>query len=270
MSFRHSGLTCAPGIDMMWQFSEDTRTDTRYCVRTSACEPHFWVRVPCKVRPQDCGSEISNVALWLTPGRCVCCLRCDLSSWSLLCPHKSRFLRSSCAPEMSKRKRSSSVHNDTSVAEEAGSQLPVTTTTQGVVQDQRTKKLKLLESHATTSPFPDYARPLPQEAFEVHNILLAAHPDLVSAPRADPAVSNDAAGTCGSVPNVLESLIGTILSQNTSSKNSTAAKRGLDAAFGRNNFERIVKADTNEVIEAIKTGGLANKKRKLFKTSYER
>lgn len=166
---------------------------------------------------------------------------------------------------MVKRQRASSpvLTNIASIA--APSQLPAITTTQTVVvQGQRTKKLKLLEIHATSSPFSEYARPTPQEAVEVHDILRAAHPDLLSHRRADPAVSNDAAGTCGNVPNVLESLIGTILSQNTSSRNSTAAKRGLDAAFGRNNFERIAKADAQEVIDAIRSGGLANKKAKVI------
>jgi endonuclease-3 len=62
------------------------------------------------------------------------------------------------------------------------------------------------------------------------------------------------------VPNVLESLIGTILSQNTSARNSTAAKRSLDSTFGRNDFSRIAAAPRADVVEALKMGGLANKK----------
>ncbi|KAJ3507093.1 hypothetical protein NLJ89_g6498 [Agrocybe chaxingu] len=70
----------------------------------------------------------------------------------------------------------------------------------------------------------------------------------------------NAAQTCGNVPNVIESLIGTILSQNTSGTNSGRAKANLDAAFGRNNFAAIAAAPLNEVVEAIRRGGLANKK----------
>jgi endonuclease-3 len=66
--------------------------------------------------------------------------------------------------------------------------------------------------------------------------------------------------TALSVPNVLESLIGTILSQNTSARNSTAAKRSLDATFGRRNYTRIAAAPKADVVEALKMGGLANKK----------
>ncbi|KAH9937965.1 DNA glycosylase [Amylocystis lapponica] len=123
----------------------------------------------------------------------------------------------------------------------------------------KAKKLKLLASHTLTSPFPEYPRPTPAEAAQVHALLAKEHPTLASERKA-PADSNDSAGTCGSVPNVLESLIGTILSQNTTSHNSTAAKRSLDTAFGRNDFAAIAQAPTKDVVEAIKMGGLANKK----------
>jgi endonuclease-3 len=62
------------------------------------------------------------------------------------------------------------------------------------------------------------------------------------------------------VPNVLESLIGTILSQNTSNHNSTTAKTSLDNTFGRNEFAKIAAAPKKDVVEALKMGGLANKK----------
>jgi endonuclease III len=127
----------------------------------------------------------------------------------------------------------------------------------------QSKKLKLLASHALESPFPDFSRPSPAEAQEVYDILANAHPQLAPSTK-DPSDANDAAATCGKVPNVLESLIGTILSQNTSGKNSTAAKRNLDSAFGRNNFEAIVNAPKAEVVEAIRTGGLANKKAEVI------
>ncbi|TFK85997.1 DNA glycosylase [Polyporus arcularius HHB13444] len=123
----------------------------------------------------------------------------------------------------------------------------------------RAKKLKLLASHSVTSPFPDFAHPTPTEAAQVHALLSSTHPDL-AARRRPPSEGNNSARTCGSVPNVLESLVGTILSQNTSSRNSTAAKRGLDTAFGRNNFAAVAQAKREDVVEAIRTGGLANKK----------
>lgn len=120
----------------------------------------------------------------------------------------------------------------------------------------KTKKLKLLESHTLSSPFPDFSSPTAAETYQVHNILSEAHSDI----SLDTSTSDNAASTCGKVPDVLESLIGTILSQNTSSRNSTAAKHNLDKVFGRNNFAAIATADKAAVVESIKMGGLANKK----------
>lgn len=123
----------------------------------------------------------------------------------------------------------------------------------------KSKKLKLLASHALASPFPDFARPSAEESYEVHKILSTEHPDVIPS-RVALTTSNNSAKTCGSVPNVLESLIGTILSQNTTGANSTAAKHSLDTRFGKNNFEAIATAAKAEVVDAIRMGGLANKK----------
>ncbi|TFK54897.1 DNA glycosylase [Heliocybe sulcata] len=124
---------------------------------------------------------------------------------------------------------------------------------------QKSKKLKLLDSYAADSPFPDYPHPTPEEASEVHTLLSKHHPTRSSV-RKDPSVANNSAQTCGGVPNVIDSLIGTILSQNTSSRNSSAAKKNLDDAFERNNFARIASAPRSEVVAALRTGGMANKK----------
>lgn len=119
-------------------------------------------------------------------------------------------------------------------------------------------------------------------------------------------MTKNSAETCGRSPNVLDALIGTILSQNTNSKNSTGAKKSLDAAFcsvappstpsstssssshsttspssrpqakvalldpdakipidltpDEHKFSRIANAPTEDVVEAIKSGGLARRK----------
>ena len=123
----------------------------------------------------------------------------------------------------------------------------------------KTKKLKLLASHALASPFPNYPHPTRTETFQIYDLLSKEHPSIATTRRA-PSAANNSAKTCGSVPNVLESLIGTILSQNTAGRNSTAAKRSLDETFGKNNFEAIATSPRAEVVEAIRRGGLANKK----------
>ena len=124
---------------------------------------------------------------------------------------------------------------------------------------QKSKKLKLHASHTLESPYPHFARPTSEEALEVLNILSNAH-STDGVVRERPPASANSAESCGNVPNVLEALIGTILSQNTSGKNSSAAKANLDAKFGRNNFAAIASAPQGEVVEAIRNGGLANKK----------
>ncbi len=128
------------------------------------------------------------------------------------------------------------------------------------------KKLKLQASFTTRSPFPDYPHPTPEEALNVYQILSTNHPAHVPALRRSPQPTNNSSQTCGHVPNVIEAVIGTILSQNTSGANSARAKSNLDETFGRNNFEVIACAPKEEVVDAIRTGGLANKKAGMIQT----
>ncbi|TFY64035.1 hypothetical protein EVG20_g6080 [Dentipellis fragilis] len=126
---------------------------------------------------------------------------------------------------------------------------------------RKTKKLKALADFTQTSPFPDFTSPTAQEASTIYSILAAAHPQHAHG-RKTPSSSLDAnsATTCGKVANVIDSLIGTILSQNTSSRNSTSAKLSLDAAFGRHGFAAMATAPRSAVVDAIRQGGLANRK----------
>ncbi|KAJ3565475.1 hypothetical protein NP233_g7611 [Leucocoprinus birnbaumii] len=160
-------------------------------------------------------------------------------------------VRSMASGSLSKRKRSSSPiialksEESSSIIEHS---------------PQRTKKQKLQASFTKISPFPDYPHPTPDEASAIHQLLNTTHRPDAPAVRQPPQATSNSAQTCGHVPNVIEAVIGTILSQNTSGTNCTRAKRGLDAAFGRNNFEAMANARKEEVVDAIRTGGLANKK----------
>jgi len=95
----------------------------------------------------------------------------------------------------------------------------------------------------------------------VRAVLARAHPGHASVRKkpSDDTESNSAQ-TCGAVSNVLDALIGTVLSQNTTGRNSTAAKRSLDAAFGRHGFAAMATAPRAAVVAAIRSGGLANRK----------
>ncbi|KAH7918804.1 DNA glycosylase [Leucogyrophana mollusca] len=127
------------------------------------------------------------------------------------------------------------------------------------------KKLKLLAEFNSTSPFPTFQHPTAAEAKSIH-ALLASHTPGGAPVHQAPSSGSNSATTCGHAPNVLDALIGTILSQNTSSANSSAAKRSLDAAFGtgESGFAKMVAAKRDDIVTAIRCGGLANRKAKII------
>ena len=160
----------------------------------------------------------------------------------------------------SNHERSLSPLTDLSPDEEPGKKITSSTPTSS---SSKSKKLRLAYTYATSSPFPNHSHPTPTEAQEVHTLLIQEHRELSSI-RKPPSETANSATTCGSVPNVLDSLIGTILSQSTSAANSTRAKRDLDTMFGRHNFAAIAEAPQEQVYEALKHGGLAQKKSKTI------
>lgn len=127
------------------------------------------------------------------------------------------------------------------------------------------KKLKLLAHHTICSPFPDFLHPSTEDARAIY-ALLASHTPGGAPVHSAPFADSNSATTCGHTPNVIDALIGTILSQNTSSANSSAAKRSLDGLFGQGEpgFEKMAKADRQTIADAIRSGGLANRKAKII------
>ncbi|KAM3443586.1 hypothetical protein MY4824_000472 [Beauveria thailandica] len=116
--------------------------------------------------------------------------------------------------------------------------------------------------HITSTPFPDFARPTPADCALAHDILVGLHgartrPAQVVAPRA-------AAG-CGDSPSVLDALVRTILSQNTSSANSTRAKQSMDRVYGGSDrWEAIAAGGQAKLQRAIRSGGLAATKSRVI------
>jgi len=160
-----------------------------------------------------------------------------------------------------KRPHSPSLSESASVQDSEGSLLSPLSESPTAPPDSphKNKKLKLLAAFTVDSPFPHFAHPTPAEALEVHNLLSKQH-RTHDPTRKAPSTSSNSSKSCGNVPNVIEALIGTILSQNTSAANSSGAKTNLDAVFGRNNFAAIADSPRADVVEAIRHGGLANKK----------
>jgi endonuclease III len=130
------------------------------------------------------------------------------------------------------------------------------------------------------SPYPDYPRPTKEECAEVVRLLEKVHGKVV-APKAVPPPSLDVAG-CGEVPSVLDALIRTRLSANTTNKNSSTAFQGLVKRFGiikegvgkgSVDWDAVRRAPNKEVFKAIERGGLANVKSKsiqeILQMAYE-
>lgn len=130
------------------------------------------------------------------------------------------------------------------------------------------------------TPFPEYGRPTPAECKEVVRLLEKVH-GKVTVPKAIPPPSLDVAG-CGEVPSVLDALIRTRLSANTTNKNSSTAFQGLVKTFGvidegigkgSVDWDKVRRAPFKEVFHAIERGGLANVKAKdiqaILQIAYE-
>lgn len=124
------------------------------------------------------------------------------------------------------------------------------------------RKLKSFAAYSQSSPFPSFPHPTPQECSRAHRILASIHgerrrPDTIIAP-------NNVAG-CGDSPSVLDALVRTILSQNTSNKNSSRAKLSMDKTYGRSdNWDAIVQGGTDKLQRTIKSGGLSVIKSKVI------
>lgn len=124
------------------------------------------------------------------------------------------------------------------------------------------RKLRAYAATANQSPFPDFKHPTPEEAKLAHKILSDIHGKKVR-PKTVVA-SKDRAG-CGDSPSVLDALVRTILSQNTSDKNSTRAKRSMDATYdGSDNWDAIMKGGQAKLQESIKCGGLSQTKSRVI------
>ena len=127
------------------------------------------------------------------------------------------------------------------------------------------KKLKSYSQFATASPYPDFLRPTAAECKLARRILERQHGER-ERPTTGPSnlAPTDAAG-CGASPSVLDALVRTILSQNTSSANSTRAKRSMDAEYGGSDqWEAIAAGGQERLQRAIEGGGLAAVKSRVI------
>ncbi|KAM0356016.1 hypothetical protein ACHAPU_000409 [Fusarium lateritium] len=126
------------------------------------------------------------------------------------------------------------------------------------------------------TPFPEWEAPAAEDCEEVYRLLAKIHGE-AEAPEKIPAPSLEVSG-CGEVPSVLDALVRTRLSANTSNRNSSAAFRGLVSTFGTVDkgigkgsvdWNKVRTAPLPTIVESIKTGGLAQVKGKDIKAILE-
>jgi endonuclease III len=122
------------------------------------------------------------------------------------------------------------------------------------------------------TPFPEWSHPTTEECHEINRLLGSVHGQ-VKVPKEIPTANLDVSG-CGEVPHVLDALIRTRLSANTTNSNANTAFQGLKAKFGLRkdplgredvNWDAVRQADVKDVYEAIRRGGLADRKSKDIK-----
>lgn len=124
------------------------------------------------------------------------------------------------------------------------------------------RKLKAYAQFAHQSPFPDFSRPTPAECKQAHRILASLHGERV---RPAQVVAPTNRSGCGDSSSVLDALVRTILSQNTSDRNSTRAKMSMDKVYGGSDkWDSIVEGGQAKLQKAIESGGLSVQKSKAI------
>ncbi|TGJ83013.1 hypothetical protein E0Z10_g5753 [Xylaria hypoxylon] len=134
--------------------------------------------------------------------------------------------------------------------------------------DLQAKKLKSYSQFAAArqSPYPDFPRPLPAECKLAHSILASLHGER-KRPEEDGLTTTapSSRAGCGDSASVLDALVRTILSQNTSDANSSRAKLSMDAAYGGSDaWAAIAAGGEAKLAKTIESGGLASVKSKVI------
>ncbi|RYP45643.1 hypothetical protein DL768_008032 [Monosporascus sp. mg162] len=124
------------------------------------------------------------------------------------------------------------------------------------------------------TPFPYWTAPTPAQCEEVYKLLADMHDDVQpQAPEVIPAPSLEVAG-CGEVPSVLDALLRTLLSGATTFDNADKMIKGLVEKFGTLpegigkgsiGWNKVRLSPLEDVVNAIRVGGLGNNKAKSIK-----
>lgn len=125
------------------------------------------------------------------------------------------------------------------------------------------------------TPFPEWIAPSAEQCEEVYRLLADMHDDVQpQAPEIIPAPSLEIAG-CGEVPSVLDALLRTLLSGATTFDNADKMIKGLVQKFGvleegigqgSIDWNKARLSSVEDVVDAIRVGGLGNAKAKHIKS----
>ncbi|RYP16289.1 hypothetical protein DL767_010200 [Monosporascus sp. MG133] len=154
---------------------------------------------------------------------------------------------------------------------------------QGSAQDVKPKKEKRKPKKTKDNPygltpgetpFPYWTAPTAAQCEEVYKLLADMHDDVQpQAPEVIPAPSLEVAG-CGEVPSVLDALLRTLLSGATTFDNADKMIKGLVEKFGilpggigkgSIDWNKVRLSPLEDVVDAIRVGGLGNNKAKSIK-----
>ncbi|KAK0749579.1 DNA glycosylase, partial [Schizothecium vesticola] len=122
------------------------------------------------------------------------------------------------------------------------------------------------------SPYPYRSVPTQEDCYEVYRILAEMHGECMP-PTKMPAASLEVAG-CGEVPCVLDALLRTLVSGNTTMERANQAIQGLVAYYGLRqqgtgkgsiDWEKVRVSSEAELIKVIKTAGSAPKRSGFIK-----
>ncbi|KAM7475562.1 hypothetical protein LguiB_022805 [Lonicera macranthoides] len=128
-------------------------------------------------------------------------------------------------------------------------------------------------SNIINEPYPEYPRPTPEECLFVRDDLMSLHGfpkqfakyqrKQQNSSKSEPPGGEDDGGSPCPVESVLDGLVSTILSQNTTETNSQRAFASLKSAFP--NWEDVLGAESKCIEDAIRCGGLAPTKASCIK-----
>ncbi|KAI5288496.1 hypothetical protein KEM54_005169 [Ascosphaera aggregata] len=138
------------------------------------------------------------------------------------------------------------------------------------------RKRTAAQADLDIDPFPDWPSPTPGQCEEVHALLSKLHGDVEAPPLIVNVEAEDTATAKERSKTVLHSLVGTILSCNTTAANCRAAIDGLAREFPSEetwkevddgiDYEKVRAAELNTICDAIRPAGLANTRGKNIKT----